>query len=113
MIIEFTRTGMETGRVFTSKGIFPIAIRRFQSRMHAAIYVHLSKVRKAKRRSRPPPKADSINTLLSPLASVEGEEVTWNEHWIRKCEEHDIPHNMRPNTMVITFQARLLAASAR
>ena len=98
VIIEFTRTGMETGRVFKSKGIFNIAVRRFQTRMNAVIHVHISAVKKAKRRSRPPPKADKINELLFPLAVVEGAHVTWNDHWIRKSEEHDIPHNMRPNT---------------
>ena len=98
VIIEFTRTGMETGRVFKSKGIFNIAVRRFQTRMNAVIHVHISAVKKAKRRSRPPPKADKINELLFPLAVVEGVTVTWNDHWIRKSEEHDIPHNMRPNT---------------
>ena len=98
VIIEFTRTGMETGRVFSRKSIFPIAIRRFQTRMNGVIMVHINAVKKAKRRSRPPPKADKINALLSPLASVEGEIVTWHEHWIRKCDEHAIPHNMRPNT---------------
>ena len=97
VIIEFTRAGMETGRVFATKGIFPIAVRRYQLRMNAVVYRHLSSVRKAKRHGRPPPKADNINSLLYPLAEVEGEEVAWNEHWIKKSEEHGIPHCMRSN----------------
>ena len=97
VLIEFTRTGMEAGRTFKPRGIFTMAVRRFQVRMNDVVSRHVRAVKTAKRHHRTPPTADRINSVLSPFASVEGVSVTWNDHWIRKCEEHDIPHNMRPN----------------
>ena len=98
VIIEFTRTGLEAGKVFNVKSIFPMTLRRMQSRLNGVITAHVKQVKKAQRHKRTPPKADNTNTLISPLAVVEGESVTWHINWIKKCNEHGVPHNMRPKT---------------
>ena len=98
VIIEFTRTGLEAGKVFNVKSIFPMTLRRMQSRLNGVITAHIQQVKKAQRHKRTPPKADNTNMLISPLAVVEGESVTWHINWIKKCNEHGVPHNMRPKT---------------
>ena len=96
IIIEFTRTGMEPGKTFRVRGIFAITMRRMQTRMNAFIFIHTLKIKTAAKHKRPAPKNEEVNGILFPLASFEGELLKWNEHWIKKCDEHDIPHNMRP-----------------
>ena len=96
IVIEFTRTGMEHGKTFKVKSVFPITMRRMQTRINALVFGHLQKVKKAARHKRPLPSSENINGTLFPIARVDGDTVTWNQYWIMKCNEHDIPHNMRP-----------------
>ena len=90
IIIEFTLTGLEPGRVFKTKTIFPYAYSRMHTRLSARIQVHRRRVAAALRQELQPPSDDNINHLLYPFAKMDGCEVSWHEAWVRKGLEYDL-----------------------
>ena len=91
IIIEFSLTGLEPGRSFKTKTIFPYVFTRMHTRLCAKIQAHRSGVAEAVRQGKPPPKDDTVNTVLHPLASMNGVEVSWHEAWKKKGVEYSIP----------------------
>ena len=90
ILIEFTLTGLEPGRSFGSKTIFPYVFTRMHTRLCAKIHVHRRRVSAALRHGKPPPSDDSINAVLSPFASMHGSLVSWHEAWKRKGLEFSV-----------------------
>ena len=91
IIIEFTLTGMEPGRCFKTKTIFPYVFTRMHTRLSAKVQTHRCGLASALQQGRPPPKDETINSLLYPLASMQGAEVIWHEAWKKKGVEYGVP----------------------
>ena len=90
IIIEFTLAGIEEGKIFETKKIFPFVMSRMQTRLNAVIYNHKNRIADASRRSRKPPNDDKVNETLYPFACMEGSKVIWNDGWVNKCKDHEI-----------------------
>ena len=87
IIIEFTLAGIEEGKIFEAKKIFPFVMSRMQTRLNAMVHNHRNKVAEASRRHRPPPSDDRVNEILYPFACMDGSKVIWNDGWVHKCND--------------------------
>ena len=91
IIIEFTLTGLEPGKCFKTKTIFPYVFTRMHTRLCAKIQAHRCGVAAALRQGTTPPKDDAVNAILYPLATMHGKEVSWHEAWKQKGLDYSIP----------------------
>ena len=91
IIIEFTLTGLEPGKVFASKSIFPYVVTRMHTRLSAVAHSHRTRVSAALRHDKKPPSDDKINEILCPFAVMQGCKIAWHEAWKRKCVAYDFP----------------------
>ena len=88
IIIEFTLTGLETGRPFKAKAIFPYVFTRMHTRFSAKIHHFRYSHDEALRRGKAPPSVEKINATLHPFACMEGTRVRWHDAWLRKGAEY-------------------------
>ena len=92
IIIEFSLTGLEPGRIFSSKSIFPYVFTRLHTRLCAKIHTHRNRVSTAVRHGKTPPTDTTVNEVLAPFASMQGSVVSWHDAWVQKGLEYDVPY---------------------
>ena len=89
LIIAWTRAEFENTPV-NPKDIWNITFRRMTVRVRALYAEHTNKARAARLHHRTPPKPDTINRWLTPVALCEKGGIHWHPDWVKMSYDYNV-----------------------
>ena len=92
LIIAWTRVEFENIPMYPSQ-VWNITFRRITVRVRALYAKHTLETRAARMHDLTPPKPDSINKWLHPIAQCEGGGLHWHPEWVKLSYSHKVNLN--------------------
>ena len=89
LIIAWTRVEFENIPI-SATSIWNITFRRLVARVRALYAEHTLKAWKARMHNRTPPKPDTINKWLHPIATCEKGGLHWHPEWVKMSYDHGV-----------------------
>ena len=89
LVIAWTRTEFEN-TIVNPREIWNITFRRMTVRVRALYTEHTRKARAARMHNRTPPKPETINIWLAPIAMCERGGLHWHPEWVKMSYYHKV-----------------------